>query len=311
MENILVIPAIVALFYLLGKSADVVVINVKKIADKLGIRVFFLGLILGFLTSLPELLVGINSMIGNVSEISVGNLFGGIVVIFGLILGASAVVNRKIKTDGHPLHILPMLAFILFTIFLGADGIFTQFEGFVCVIAYFVLIFVLYNGRKKDVKRNIYIPRKELVKNFFLMAGGIILVILFSNLIIKLTLFVLKEVSVSPFVIGLIFFSLGTNLPEIVVAIRSWKRHIQELSISNLMGSAIANGLIVGILSSIKPIFVEINFSYVNTAIFISIIFGLFLYFYKTNKALTRNEGFVFLCLYALFIITQTVVFFL
>ena len=44
--TLLLIISLIALFYVLSKAADLVVINIKKIAEELGVRVFLFGLIL-------------------------------------------------------------------------------------------------------------------------------------------------------------------------------------------------------------------------------------------------------------------------
>lgn len=88
------------LFIILGIAADVVVRNIKYIATVLKVRLFAFGIVLGLATSLPELSVGINAMMNEASSLSVGNLLGGIIVIFGLILGTSLIFNRSVETDG-------------------------------------------------------------------------------------------------------------------------------------------------------------------------------------------------------------------
>ena len=102
------------LFLLLGTSANIVVDNIKKIGKKLRIPTFLLGLMLGILTSFPELSIAINTSIKGIQDVSVGNLFGGIFVVFCITLGLGLILNRKIKTDGKITTPLPAFAFLFF-----------------------------------------------------------------------------------------------------------------------------------------------------------------------------------------------------
>ena len=87
METLGLSAALVILFYLLGKSADLMVLNVRRLGEALGVKIFAFGIVLGFLTSFPEIAVGVNSLLLDIRSLSLGNLFGGILVTFGLILG--------------------------------------------------------------------------------------------------------------------------------------------------------------------------------------------------------------------------------
>ena len=306
MSDILIITGLVALFYVLGKAADVIVVNVRHIAERLGIHIFFLGIILGFFTSLPELSIGINALITDTSNISLGNLLGGIIVLFGLILGGSIILNRRIKTDGKAGSILPMFILIFLPIVLGTDGKLSLPEGLLIIVAYFFLVYHLYRQHKdRDIEKRISISPAEFVRKILFVIGGTIFVILISDLIIQLTLMLLTRFNIPQFITGLLFFSLGTNLPEITVTVRSWKRHIKELSISNLMGSALANTLIIGLFAFIRPFEIPTNVSFVVTGLFMFLIFVAFTRFYKTDNALTKYEGMVLVGLYLLFVIVE------
>ncbi len=306
MFNVLILFAIVLLFYLLGKSADLVIINIREIGKKLGIKIFFLGLLLGVFTSLPELTIGINALINDLGEVSLGNLLGGLMVLFGLILGISLILNRKIKTDGRIINFLPILIYLLLPLFFGLDGKIGSIDGIILIIAYLAMLYYLYLNNKNSSPIHFELFRNgKIIKDVFFIISGLILVIIFSNLIIRLTSILLHNFNIPGFLVGLILFSIGTNLPEIIVTVKSWRKNIKELSISNLIGSAMANVLIIGILSTIKIFPVTINFNYFILTFFLAILFLSLLIFYKTKKELSRTEGIVLICIYILFLAGQ------
>jgi cation:H+ antiporter len=310
MIDLLFFLLLLLLFYLLGKAADLVVLNTRQIGEKLGIKIFFLGLILGLLTSLPELSIGINSIINNIEEVSLGNLLGGIIVLLGLILGLSIILNRKISTDGKISHFLPIAVFLILPLFLGLDGLLNYFDGILIIIIYVALIAFLYSWNKNLHFITLEIIRNgKILKNVFYSIAGVITVIILSNLIVRLTSSLLKDIYIPELLLGLILFSIGTNLPEIIVTLRSWQGHVKDLAISNLIGSAIANILIIGIFAIIVPLELKIDAVFIVLLIFMLILLSAVTLFYKTDKNFSRQEGLALLFIYFLFFACQIYLF--
>lgn len=304
--KILSIIVLLILFYLLSKSADIIVLNLRKVGEKLGIKIFILGIILGIMTSLPEMAIGINSITNNISAISFGNIMGGIIVLFSLILAVSSILNRRIHTEKKSWPFLITLIFLFLPLILGFKGQLNYIDGGALMISYILLIYYLYQKNKDNQWIKIeLINRKEINRHLFFIIIGIIGLIISSELIIKTTIFILKDYTISPFIIGLLFYSIGTNLPELIIAIRSFRRNIKELSFSNLIGSAIGNVLILGVLSFIKTIEIDVDTSYIFLMIFSLIFFVILYIFYKTDRLLSRREGFVLLFMYFIFIFSQ------
>ncbi|MBI2278810.1 MAG: sodium:calcium antiporter [Candidatus Brennerbacteria bacterium] len=300
--------ALIILFYLLGKSADLVVINVRRLGEALGVKIFSLGIVLGFLTSLPELAVGANSLLLNLRALSLGNLLGGIIVVFGLVLGVSVVMNRSIATNARAGSFLPVVIFIMAPLLLGADGAISRIDGAAIIIGYgLVLWYLLARGPHEKFERHDTI-RGIAGKTLFILIG-IAAVLVLSHYIIQATLLLTRGLNISPFVIGLVLFSIGTNLPEIIVAIRSWRRNVEELSLSNLVGSAIANPAIVGIFALIKPFTAEVGPPYYLLLIFTLILLAVLNRFYETERRLTRLEGVALIVFYVLFVALQMLIF--
>lgn len=297
MDLILYIIALIILFGILGLSADFLVHNIKIISRKLGIKIFTLGVVLGIMTSLPEMAVSINSIINGIPNVSVGNLMGSVMVILGLILGISLVLNRKIRTDGDMKYPIPQLGVVFIPFILGLDKKFGVLDGIIMIVIYIALLIYLYQISKKykNVQVSIIKEQKILQSIFFSIISAII-VIASSYVIVKLSVVLLNRLEIKPFILGMFIFSIGTNLPEITVAITSWKKKSPELSVSHLMGSIITNVLILGFMSIIKPITINLEHSYTILMFFVAIILILTAIFYKTKKSLDRIEG-VFLIL--------------
>ena len=111
---------------------------------------------------------------------------------------------------------------------------------------------------------------------------------------------VLDAYQLPAFLVGLIAFSFGTNLPELTVTIRSWRRHIRDLSMSTLIGSALTNGLTIGAFALMTPILITINYSYLALFVGNIVLLGVLSLFYQSGKSFTRAEGVTLIALYVL-----------
>ncbi len=294
------------LFLLLGWAADLVVVNLRATGAKLGIKVFFLGLLLGLFTSAPETALGINSLINNIESVSVGNLLGGIMVIFGLVLGLSIILNRKIRTDGKITHIIPVFFYLFLTLVLGLDNVYSFIDGVLLILGYVGLVVLMYytkGGHEMVILEKV--EKKEILRHLFKIILGLIAVVVVSHYIIDVSVDLLTRLKLSQFFIGTMIFAIGTNLPEIIITLRSWRRHLSELSISHLIGSAIANPLVIGILASFKSLTIDSGQSFILLSVFLLMLFGLLAIFYKTDNRLSRVEGVVLLLVYLAFLFTE------
>lgn len=307
MLNLGILIGLLTLFYLLGKSADLVISNIRIIAEKLGIKIFFIGLLLGGFTSLPELAVGINTVVDDISSISFGNLTGGLIVLFGLVLGTSVYLNKKIESTEKISSLIVIFAYLLLPLILGLFNLLNIVGGIILSVLYFIIIIFLYHQQKHHFLENFRVnfENGKILKNIFLLILGIVLIVGFSNLIVRLTESILVQWEISPFIIGLIIFSIGTNLPEIVVMIKSYRKKISDLSLSNLIGSGLANVLIVGFLIIIKPLEINITPAYLTLLFFSAITYVLVIIFYKSGKSLDYQEGFILILTYLLFLVLQ------
>ena len=295
---------LILLFAVLGVAADFAVRNIKYIASVLKMRLFAFGILLGLITTLPELSVGINATVDKAASLSAGNLLGGIIVIFGLILGASLFLNRQIRTDGKLKTLIPEVLVIFSPVLFGLDGGYGLLDGLIMIGLYLALIYYLYRANHSFNGSHLgIIDKNKIAKAALLSIFGIIFILLAAHWIVEITLDLLKQVGISKLVTGMLIFAVGTNLPEITITITSWRKKVSELSLSHLLSSAFTNVLVLGVLSAIQPISFTFGPAYWTLAIFIALILSAFLVFYHSGKKMDRREGLVLLLIYLLFLI--------
>jgi len=298
--------ALVVLFYLLGKAADVVVVNLRKLGKELGIKLYFLGFILGLFTSMPELAIGLDAAMHGVSALSLGNLMGGTVVVLGFVLGVSVILNRRVAMPSQRPPLGLIIVLLAMPLVLGIDGLLSRAEGMVLVLLYGALLYVIYRiGGSHESAGSAPTGSGQSLKHLFFIFAGLVALVALSDGILRVTDVILTSWEVSFFFVGLVVYSIGTNLPEIMVSLRAWRNHTRELSLSNLLGSAMANVFIIGLVVFLAPTVITIDSTYMTLIIGSGALFVALLVFARTGRRIVRGEGVVLVVMYAVFVITQ------
>lgn len=304
----LAIFGLIIFFYLLSLAADFVVGNSSKIAEEFSLPLPLIGLLLGILTTLPELSLGISSLEHGVPAMSAGNLLGGIFVILSLVLGLNIISNREIETDGNWHSLIPLAVYLLLPAGLSLDGSFQYFDAIIMIVGYLVWLAVSYFPKSRGLKINLLaINKKSLAKQVFFIITGGIAILVFSDIIVSLSLFLLKSFNIYPFLVGVLVFSIGTNLPEISIALTSARKKAGSLSFSHLSGSAAANVLSLGLISLGGNMVTGAGrgaASWAYGGILLLLLLFLF-YSYDSGKKFSRVEGWFLLVFYAVFATLQ------
>lgn len=143
-----------------------------------------------------------------------------------------------------------------------------------------------------------------------LLLGGLALLIKGAGLLVSGASSIAERLGVSPLVIGLTVVSFGTSLPEMLVTLVSGLRQNADLAIANIIGSNIANVLLVlGIAAIIRPLPVkdstvvsEIPFS-LTAALLVGFLANAALFSSHHELSISRLDGGILLFFFALFML--------
>lgn len=293
-------------FFLIWFGAGLIISSVDGFSSKLKVSSFALSFfVLGILTSIPEMAVGLTSISEKKPEIFVGNLLGGIPVIFLFVIPILAALGNGIKFHNQ----LSKQGLIFSLIVIAAPSIFildkkvTTFEGLLLIIFYIVLFYFI--EKKKGVLDNQVshnkIPKSYSFFDLFKILAGIVIVIVSSKIIVEKTVYFSSVLGIPAFFLSLIVLSLGTNLPELSLAIRSVIFAKKDIALGDYMGSAAANTLLFGIFTLLNNGKVLTFNSFFVTTFFIITAVFLFYIFSKSKNELSRKEGFIMLATYIIF----------
>lgn len=300
----------VASFFAIWLGTGLIVKSVNGFSKKLHVSEFAVSFfILGILTSIPEIAVGLTSITEARPGIFVGNLIGGVIVIFFLVIPILAILGKGIKLgiDMSKTNLVLMLGVVALPVLLALDNKINSGEAVFSIMVYLILFFVMQrrdgilNGSNHKLMR----IKSYSLFDLFKIILGVGMVFISSQLIVQKTILFAEIFKISPFVISLIFLSLGTNLPEISIAIRSVFSKSKEVAFGDYIGSAAANTAILGVLVLLNGGEVVTDTNFKTTLAFMLVGLGTFYYFAKSHRDISRKEGFALLIIYGAFIVSQ------
>lgn len=297
-------------FFLIWYSAGLIVSSVDRLAHRFSLSGFAVSFfVLGILTSTPEIAVGINSVIDRKPEIFVGNLLGASLVLFLLIIPLLVIFGKGIKLV-HQLerkNLLLALLVVAAPSFLVADGSLTLIDGIFLIISYLVLFYFIEKrkGLFERIKDQIFNHRYSLIKDILQLILGVIIIIFSSKFIVDQTIYFSQIFNVSSFLISLLVLSVGTNLPELSLAIRSVFEGKKEVAFGDYIGSAAANSLIFGGLTLLAGGKVIVADNFLKILFFTVLGLGLFFLFSRSKNNISKDEGIILFLVYLLFLASE------
>lgn len=94
-----------------------------------------------------------------------------------------------------------------------------------------------------------------MILQFFILAAGLVLILLGANYLVDGASSVAKKFGLSEFIIGVTIVGIGTSAPEMVVSILSALQGKADMAIGNVVGSNIFNTfMILGVTALIAPL---------------------------------------------------------
>jgi cation:H+ antiporter len=129
--------------------------------------------------------------------------------------------------------------------------------------------------------------------NFLFIIGGLVLLILGGNWLLKSAVALSLKLDISKIVIGMTVVSFATSAPELIVSINAALSGASDLALGNVIGSNIANlGLVLGITLLLGTMHVQKSFYKTDWPVMM--IASLLLYFFLIDdEVITQNEGII------------------
>ena len=326
MAYLMVVAGLVLLFV----GGEGLVRGSVSIARKLKISELVIGLTLvGFGTSVPELVTSLRAINQDAVGISIGNVVGSNIANILLVLGVAAVIHPILTNPRAILRdtTVMVLATVLLCVLIWWD-MFTRVGGMTLIVA--LVLYLSYSliadQKADDDAAAMHAEEGETVEaNYGLGAGflialaGLGAVVFGAGLLVDGGVFIARNLGISETVIGLTIVAIGTSLPELATSAVAAYRGRADVALGNIIGSNIFNILgILGVTAIVHPFSVRqetggniaadamsrgTDTSIVSVGDISALILSvaLMVLFAVTGKRLARWEGAVLLFAYALY----------
>lgn len=236
------------------------------IAEKTGLGRAWIGVVLmASVTSLPELVTGISSVvIADVPNIAVGNVIGA--CIFNMLtLALLHVIHRPEPMSTKVLHghILSsfsgilLLSMLAASLFLGNRIFAIGWVGpysLIFVAGYFIAMKIIYSYEKRQISSFIKDMAVELKYTKVSKITAIVSFCINAVIIVFAAIFlpeigesIARSTGLGQTFVGTILIAVSTTLPELVVSIAAVKIGAFDLAIGNLFGSTLFNLFVLAI----------------------------------------------------------------
>lgn len=302
-----------ALILYLG--AEGLVRGAASIALRLKISTLVIGLtIVAMGTSMPELVVSLKSNLMQLGGLSLGNIVGSNIFNIAVILGISALIY-PIRTHIQLIRFDTPLLIGISILFLLAfrDHTISRLEGLLFTLGLLVYLVATIMIAKKanqskvePIQLETVLPQlpRSLMGDLLYIGGGLILLILGSNLFIQNAIRIATWLHVSDAIIGLTIAAAGTSLPELATSVVAAVKKQADLALGNVIGSNIFNTIgIIGLTATCIPITtLNINLFDFYWMLGTSI---LLLPIISSRLAISRWEGALLLVSYLLYLMLK------
>ncbi len=275
-------------FVLLVKGADFFVDGASGIAKKLKVSTFIIGVtVVALGTSAPEAAVTIMDATTGSGDLIVGNILGSNIINILLILGVSAVicnlpVEKSTRMIDLPFLLVTSALFVLLG-FLGNNS-FSWWEGVILLVLYFAymaynVVFAVRQSKLQleeahtvcaiEASEEVSVPQQvngwyanlklkyEALKDkvWFLTVitvVGLAMVVGGAQLVVDSAEYISVELfKIPPEIVALTVVAFGTSLPELVTSVSAARKGDVGIAIGNIIGSNIANVLLIGGLGAV------------------------------------------------------------
>jgi len=327
-------------------GAEILLRGASQLAVVLKVPPLIVGLtIVAFSTNAPEIALSISAVLKGSTDFAIGIVVGSNICNIGLILGIAAILSPVAVCSSIIRREIPLMIAVSILVLplaiLGSvmpmSSFFSgQFEGVIfpwmgCLMLTLLLAYVgwtIYELRCHKENNEVYARELEeslqsneqqaeckkkfwkgVLANLSLIAAGVGILVVGSELMVQGSVQVARMVGVSELFIGLTVLAVGTASPELIVVIVAAVKRKSDIAIGNIIGSNIFN--VLGVLG-ITALFsggsaaggLQVSAQALFFDIPVMIVISLFcIVICITGRQVTRGEGVFLLLCYVAYVV--------
>ena len=260
MEMLLDVVLIVVGVALVLFGADRLTEGASALARRMNVPEIIIGLtIVAAGTSAPELFVSLVSALKGTPDLAVGNVVGSNTMNAMLIVGCAAMVapmtiSRSTVKKDIPFSVGASVLLIL----LAVDSFLGRVDGIILLLGSAVFMAYTLMQAKTGSTDEVQAETSPVWKNIVYLVGGLLGLVLGSNLFVDSASSVAYALDISEGVVGLTVVAGGTSLPELATSVVAARKGQSAIAIGNVIGSNVFNILLIlGLTATISPMEIE------------------------------------------------------
>ncbi|MDH5438817.1 MAG: sodium:calcium antiporter [Candidatus Bathyarchaeota archaeon] len=289
----------------LASASHFTIKSIEKLVEFTGLSEISAGFtILAVMTSTPEMVVALFSVLQGNPGISIGDILGSNIFNVGAVLGILGMLGylKTCCTD-----ILVELTDILFLtslipLLLVIFKVISSVVGVILLGTFLINIYFMAKKRTPIVSANksAALGEESKIGVAAVLILGFAGVILAARLVVSSGINIAGTLGAPPILIGAKVVSIGTSLPELTLDLTAVRRGRVQLAIGNILGSNLTNlTLVLGLVLLASPFAVDMTiFTEILPFLLITtIIFWRFL----TRGGVSQVGGIILIMTYILF----------
>lgn len=317
MDIIISFAMILAGLFMMVFGGNSLVDGAVSIAKKIKISEAIIGLtIVAIGTSVPELVVSVLAALQGSADIAIGNVIGSNIANIYLVLGITAIITPVLLKKSTRYFDLPVVIFTMMLLLVMVSDVFldghsanmiSRVDGiiFLVLAVLYIIYSVIHQNFVPDESEKvdkIVSPTRAIIG----IIGGIAVLFIGGQMLVNGSVTLAKMIGISEAVIGLTIVAVGTSAPELVTSIVAARRGNPDIAVGNIVGSCIMNVFVIlGISALIVPMkFQDASFIDLLVSISAPIMMLLLVFSFdrKKPKELTRNDGWLLVVIYVIYV---------
>ena len=286
-------------------------------------------IILGFGTSLPDMIVSSVSMAQGQTQMVLGMIIGSNILILTVMLGIVAIIKGDFRVrESTVLENFGWIFFVLMIpLFLLIDGRLSAIDGILLITVYLMYVYTIYTqeiqlkkprdsgvqlelqlGDQASTRPNFYRSKKALGIEAAKLVVFIAVMIVAAEFVVKNAEVFSTQAGLPPILIGFSIIALGVTLPQLVLELAALKAKEEEVIWGDIIGGFITElTLVLGVaalFTGFSGVFIDFRQAIVGY-LFMFISFILVFFFTYSKKRLSKQQGIALLFLYLVFMAVQ------
>ena len=285
------------------------------LAQRFRVPEFIIGLtVVAVGTSTPERVVSALSAIAGKSDVAIGNVVGSNIFNVFVILGVCALIRPLPLTRQNIRRDLPVgVAASLVLCAVLADEVLDpthparigRIEGLAMLLLYVLSVWTAARAARREQPAE-ETPAARPMAGWLMalmIVGGLAALVFGGEIFLHNAVAIARKLGVSESVIAITLVAGGTSLPELASSVVSLLKGKAEMALGNVIGSNIANILLIlGLSATIHPLSMGgITVWDLLMVVLSSVLLFLAAFTFK-RRAIDRWEGAIFLAIYVAYI---------